>query len=611
MHPLLAPTAGALFALTVYCLTLPQSVTGEDSGELITAAYTLGVPHPPGYPVWTVIAHIFTLLPVGSVAWRVNLMSAVFAAGTIFLLILLLQRLFRDWRPALAAGLMLIPCAELWQQATIAEVYTLNLFVLTACLLLLLEWEIRRTDRWLYALAVVYGLSLGIHNTPVLTGPLFALFILWVDPHIIRRLPFLMGLSILALLIAGMTFLYLPLASRQNPAMDWGDPESLQRFWDVITRKQYAFMFDQYPRSPGRFLGQLWDFLLTLQSAMPVAIVGFFGLFHLAIHRPRYASLLIAVGLVTALGFIYMQNPGQDREWRWVMSVFYLPAYLVSAIGLGSLVNWAFRKIHPAPVLFAVALLVLVPLAQNFAESNKREFYWASDYAQNLLIPLPKDAILVPQSDHSSFATTYLQAVEGVRPDVLIARKHGYLEPSLIQNMAATLRAEIPHFPRRRDEPQVIAWLLEHTKRPVFFTYYPSLPPGTEVELIPAGLLLQAVRPGEQAAGKDYWAEYFWHTLEPEDTHRDLTAQSILAEVYLAQAREKLAAGDPAEALPLVESALDIVGRDHIYLNNTGTLCARHGQLEMAEKYFTEAVQEHPDNAAALRNLERVRQKRL
>ncbi|HRK33650.1 MAG TPA: DUF2723 domain-containing protein, partial [Candidatus Hydrogenedentes bacterium] len=62
----------ALTALVVYVMTLGPTITGEDSGELVTAAYTLGIAHPPGYPIWCLLGKVFTFIPFGSVAWRVN-----------------------------------------------------------------------------------------------------------------------------------------------------------------------------------------------------------------------------------------------------------------------------------------------------------------------------------------------------------------------------------------------------------------------------------------------------------------------------------------------------------------------------------------------------------
>jgi len=185
---------GAL-ALFIYSYTLSPGVTLEDSGELIVAAYNLGVPHPPGYPIWTVLAWLFTLLPLGTVAWRVNLLSAVFGAAAVGLaamvtaatvrLILAAVPAFRGRIGAgdrerigvcvaLAAGLMLAMSAGLWSQAVIAEVYTLNAFFFMAIVALVFAWTYRPEHMsLLYWMAFLFGLGLTNHQTLVLMLPAF------------------------------------------------------------------------------------------------------------------------------------------------------------------------------------------------------------------------------------------------------------------------------------------------------------------------------------------------------------------------------------------------------------------------------------------------------
>jgi hypothetical protein len=108
-------TAGvaAFFALIVYILTLGPTVTGEDSGELVSAAYTLGIAHPPGYPLWCILGHLFTYIPFGPVAWRVNLMSATFGSLTVFLVCLVGLKLTRN-RIAAATGALTFALPESW-----------------------------------------------------------------------------------------------------------------------------------------------------------------------------------------------------------------------------------------------------------------------------------------------------------------------------------------------------------------------------------------------------------------------------------------------------------------------------------------------------------------
>ena len=149
----------------VYFYTLGPTITGEDSGELVTAAYHLGIAHPPGYPIWCLLGKLFTCVPHGTIAWRVNFMSAFFGAATVFLVTLLVIKLTRNRLAGVAAALALAFSGEFWEQSVIAEVYSLNAFFVAACVFFLVLWYQRRNDLILVAFAAVYGLSLCNHNT--------------------------------------------------------------------------------------------------------------------------------------------------------------------------------------------------------------------------------------------------------------------------------------------------------------------------------------------------------------------------------------------------------------------------------------------------------------
>ncbi len=173
--PLAAPRSRLLCAalvlvssLAVYAATLAPTVTLVDSGELIVAAQTLGIAHPPGFPLYVLLAHVATLLPIGNVAVRVNFASAVFAALAIAVLSVLGAEILLGiepprrgqphlrplqtrlsptpawplvWLPVLVPAMLMAFARTLWSYATVAEVYTLNTLLLTLIFFLLLRWQ--------------------------------------------------------------------------------------------------------------------------------------------------------------------------------------------------------------------------------------------------------------------------------------------------------------------------------------------------------------------------------------------------------------------------------------------------------------------------------------
>ncbi|HEY77304.1 MAG TPA: DUF2723 domain-containing protein, partial [Thermoflexia bacterium] len=165
-------------ALGLYLATMAPGLTwahdAADGGELAAAAWTLGIPHPPGHPTYVLLAHLFTRLPLGGVATRTNLFSALCAAATVALVTYVLPRSGRRWVAAVAAGLALASAPLLWSQATVTEVHTLN-GLFTAVLLAL---SVLRAPQQSLCQAVavgwVWGLGLGNHPTLLLCGPLVA-----------------------------------------------------------------------------------------------------------------------------------------------------------------------------------------------------------------------------------------------------------------------------------------------------------------------------------------------------------------------------------------------------------------------------------------------------
>ncbi len=212
--------AGAVFlvAILLYTVTLAPTVTLVDSGELIVAARGLGVAHPPGFPLWVMLAHLASLLQFGNVAMAINFSSALFAALACAMLTLVVAELlmtvcctgapkrngkaahqsrkgeqptgdrFLVLAPAVCAGLLMAFSRTLWSYATITEVYALNALLILVVFFLVLRWrrrilESRRDasaavttyDAWIYTAAFVFGLALGVHHVTVgLTLPAIA-----------------------------------------------------------------------------------------------------------------------------------------------------------------------------------------------------------------------------------------------------------------------------------------------------------------------------------------------------------------------------------------------------------------------------------------------------
>jgi len=605
----------SVVSLAFYIPLLPTAIPGEDAGELAAAAYVLGIPHPPGYPLWCLIAHVFTWLPVYTVAWRVALCSAVLASATLGVTTLLAIRLTGSRWISLVGGLTLLASFEFLGAATVPEVYSLNALLLALSWLWIALWREHRGDRYLWALTITQGLNFANHNTAIAIAPCFALFILYVEWHrpsgvaLSRMIVKFAVMSLLSLGIAFLIYCYLPLRSVANPPIDWGNPETLAGWWRHFTREQYNFMAWENPRSLPRFASQLWlhgGFWLV-QAGFIAPLLGVFGLMACIRASRQVSALILLSALFTFLSFLIIQNPTYTKEWLAVMRVFSIPLSVAMAVGVAM---WLARskgrwRLAQGGILLFLSVLLLASQCYVRLSTGTRA---VEDYARKVFEVLPPDAIWVPAGDHQAFPLQYLQIVEGLRPDVSIARKYGYFDMSLLSPEFAEKYGEQP---ARRHEPELIGWLLSLTTRPVYVSKWPKL---DDASIRPEAcwLVERAMRPNDATASN--WSEAQCE-LSPDDPlllqsiaearAGDYTASVIAMEYCFKSAAWCFDAGQEG-AENWLERGLSVYGRDPTALYNAGAICARYGKYDFARGYFEHALRVDATHAPSLAALQRL-----
>ena len=431
--------AGALAflaPLALYALTSAPTVTLEDSGEFLTAAYWLGVPHPPGYPLWCLFAHVFTWLPALSVAQRVHLSSATLGAATVLTTYLVALCLTNDWRAALVGALTLAVSRVLWSQSVIAEVYSLNAFFTILLLYLALRWYQTRRVRWLYWLAFAVGLGLTNHQLIALVAlPIFVWLVATDFRAILERRVVLGGA---ALVVLGLTvYFYLPIRSATSPPIDIGHTRSVSSVIEHFRRSVYY-----KPAEAGRSAGGPTDVVLHTGTAWldtgrsigwPFAIVALVGI---GTWPRAYRSVLLvtlAIALCNTLLLNVILTAPYKYLWIYVHRVYYIPTHVMAALWVASgasfVIGLAERRhqlvVH---VTFAGLALLLVPTAvSSYPEAHQQGNFVARDLALDLLASAPKNAGFLPVGDDVLYPVLYARYVEGMRPDVsLLSTEYGW-----------------------------------------------------------------------------------------------------------------------------------------------------------------------------------------
>jgi len=428
-----AAVAVALFAL--YAATAPRTVALEDDGLFILSSYFLGIEHPPGYPLFTLIGHLFTYLPFGSVAYRVHLASALFGALTGGAAWLCARALIAGRLPAYLAAFALGVSPVFWSQAIIAEVYTLNTFFFLVLVFMGLQACPPSTpavanpvvnpaaSRMLPWMALVFGLSLSNHYPlMLLVAPAFVILLWPLRRELLGRFGMLSWLVILGLLpyawMVRRSWMALPISFD-------GPLESIQEIIFFVSRAGYAGV--DHSVSAGwldrvRFFeffgGELLRQFVLVGTLLAVA--GFVVQWHILGRRVAafltVAFLMPSAVLLLLLGFDY------DSFRAHVFHVYPLPAYAVCALWMGLGFAWAVQRYawRPSHAAAAGAALLALIFASGARINLLAPHDWGARYAQTVLKLLPENAVVMVLGDPDLAPMAYFHMIENWRPDITL-----------------------------------------------------------------------------------------------------------------------------------------------------------------------------------------------
>ena len=632
---------GCVFATTfaVYLYTLCPTVYWDDAGELIAACYTLGIPHPPGHPLYAIMGKLFTLIPVGSPAYRVNLMSAFFGALSCVVLFQVVRELIeqeeRIRRFAVFGGAIAAFGAGfssmMWDQSVLAETTTMHTFFMLIITLLAFRIDAGGPDdprltKRLLIFSFIYGLSFTNHVAGLFFAPSLAVILLYrLRLHLFRpgRL-----IAMLLLFFAGLSvYAYLPIASRFNPPIDWGNPETFHNFWWVVTARQYSTSLVRSPTFAGFIMGLRNVFDLFLSNMTPIgsmfALVGAVGLWRARKQIIAYGLIVIAILFATSLNSAFI-------------SVYLAPAVLILAIwagfGVAVLCDYA-ERLAPGPkgvrgfilakwAQGAAVLFIAFSFAAHFSESNMRAYTFARDYGVELLSSLPQDAVLITGSADPLFISWYLQFCEGYRTDVKVISRNALLRPGYI----GRIRRQHPelnvpdHFQYEDDAGIRPSHLNERGKGLPWYANaylkrfyelnsaeFPIFWEGFETNQLlnerfePCGLVFQVIAPGEEIGSQCSRPPSAFSIAEKIEY--DFAAGRVYGNHFFSFGVFYQWHNDMANAERFYGDAIKLYPEDSRALNNIGAILAEQGKADEAFEKFLAAFRLNPNDPASNHNV--------
>jgi hypothetical protein len=421
----LAVTAGAL-VFGVYLATIYPGLT--DIGDATKFAFVgriLGTPHPPGYPLYVMVSHVFSYVPIGNLAYRMNVLSALFGAVTVAVSYLVMRRVGVHRGPAMAAAIALGLGHAYWSRALYAKTYTLHTALVATGLLCLLRWSETRRMRDFYVAVAVFALSLGNHLTVIALIPALVLFPLVTDPRAILRVKTLS--AVIAFVVAGLCqYLFILIRTRQGgPIYLEARARTLPELWSVMTASRFlhevgayaldALLSERVPLIAGLVLTELGVFGLCLLGV---------GLAVLAVRRPRHALLLGLGGLaVVAL----TTNMSSEEDQGFLLAAFVL-FWATIAVGLQAVVDAVRRIGARGASALLLGLMVALPGIQvtaNYRLNDHHTETFETEYFDALFAGLgPKVAFVQDEYRINMMLTYKLQGDQaaGSRDIRLISR---------------------------------------------------------------------------------------------------------------------------------------------------------------------------------------------
>lgn len=448
----------SIFVFIIYLFTLAPSVVQIDSGELAAVQATLGIAHPTGYPLFTMIGYLFSLIPLPfSKIFQLNILAAIYCSIGVGvftytikycldnILVFRKKNLSKESAKkekkkskeqstekqieipenfklitAVFGGLSLAFSRTFWFQSTSVEVYSLHLLLITLIIFFLLKayvksFENDKLSNWLlFAFFLALGFTNHLTTLMILPGTAYLYFSRYkFNSASFKKLALMIVLFIVVLVII---YSYLPLRASQNPILNWGNPIDWERIYRHVTGRQYqVWLFTSFD-SAGKQFSHFWnilpfEFFIGLLFVLIGLIVSLF--------RSKTLGLFILISFLFTL--FYSINYDIHDIDSYFLLAFIMLAFFSS---FGALKILEMKSLPKNYGLIGLGLVLVIQLFFNFREVDQSGVYTYEDYTKAILNTSPKNSIIFSyQWDYFISASYYYQYVENQRKDITIIDK--------------------------------------------------------------------------------------------------------------------------------------------------------------------------------------------
>ncbi len=603
----LGGTIALTLPLVLYLRTLCPTVSCGDSGELCTAAYWLGISHPPGYPLWTLVGRLVSLLPGWDVAGRLGALSAVLSASACLAMWLAVREWLRSREAsdcvivpvALVSALVPLLSPAAWSVSIVAEVYALNLLLTALLLLTLVRWSSTGDGRWVLASGYLWGLALANHPTALLFLPMMV-FVWTLGRHQRPRLNHL-GEAVFLAGLACTLYGALPLRSAFNPPLDWGDPEGMSGLVAHILRSQYG---SHVLSRPLRIWGEQFATALRFpieELGLPLACLALVGMV-VSLRRPQRGMGGALLGGIVAfmVGLIILVNFRLTPAHRAANRLFFLPMLLVLSFWLGGVLAGLVGGVRSRALRRRLGWsLLIIPVALGCSRvklMDRSQDTLARDFAHAVLRDVDSKSIIFCRGDVQTFPLLYAQAVEGECPTVLLVDFEGLLNQKFYGSNLQRLSPSAKEARRREREAQAF----RARERSIYYTFCRKLEHWIEAKMVVDGLVYRAVLQGDPLPSPK---EFSLEGLDRGSPAEDYLTRDLRATCLLRRAEGSLDRGDTTAAWSDLLKVKQIAVDNEYVLNDAAILCLNRGAVDQAADFLHQALRVDPSFGDAHHNM--------
>ncbi len=453
-----------LIAFLIYLNTIAPSVIEIDPGELATVQITSGIAHPTGYPLFTMLGYLFSLLPLPfTKIFQMNLLAAIYCSIAIAIFTYTAKLILDNLNQfqfikikkeksgkkskgkkeveksvssqyqisetikiisSAAGGLFLAFSKTFWFQSTSVEVYSLHLFLISVIILALIKaYLYAKQEKTLYKSWIIFAIAIALgftnHMTTLWIIPATAFLYFSQNKFTLRSIKQILFMLLIFFPVLILIYLYLPIRASQSPLLNWGNPIDWESIIRHISGKQYqVWLFSSTEAASKQFKYFINNLTSEFSITLIIIVIGLFTSF---IKAKKFFAFNSIIFLTTVL--LSINYDINDIDSYFLLAYISLAFFAVFGT-VYFLLFAASKKINLSISVIGLALVLLVQSYSNLKSVNQSDNYIYEDYTKNLLNSLPQNSIIFSyQWDYFISASYYFQIVEKFRDDVIIIDK--------------------------------------------------------------------------------------------------------------------------------------------------------------------------------------------